>query len=65
METITRRTSMRIDLDTYMDLKAERDILLTWYIQTLEHYDGLTTPKELEREVLLELKAAVDKEKLK
>ena len=54
---------MRVDFDTYCDLKAERDILLTWYIQTLEHYDGLTTRRELEREVLQELKAAVEKTK--
>jgi len=50
---------MRIDLDQYQMLKAERDILLSWYIQTLEHYDGLTTRPELEREVLIELAKAV------
>ena len=52
---------MRIDLDTYMQVKQERDILLNWYLQTLEHYDGLTNRDELMREVLLELQKAVEK----
>jgi len=52
---------MKIDLDEYTNLKKERDILLSWYIQTLEHYDGLTTRPELEREVLFELRKAVEK----
>lgn len=52
---------MRIDLDVYTQVKQERDILLNWYLQTLEHYDGLTTRDELMREVLLELQKAVEK----
>ena len=40
-------------------IKKERDVLLAWYVQTLENYDGLTTGQELEREVLLELKKAI------
>ena len=52
---------MRIDLDQYAKLKTERDVLLSWYIKTLEHYDGLTTRDELEREVLQELRKAVDR----
>lgn len=52
---------MRIDLDVYTRVKQERDILLNWYLQTLEHYDGLTTRDELMREVLLELQKAVEK----
>ncbi len=43
-------------------LIKERDILLSWYLQTLENYDGLTTRDELTREVLNELAAAVEKE---
>lgn len=52
---------MRIDLDTYYELQKERDILMNWYLQTLEHYDGLTTREELRREVEIELKAAMEK----
>lgn len=52
---------MNIDLDTYTQLKQERDILLNWYLQTLEHYDGLTTREELMRDVLIELQKAVEK----
>lgn len=51
---------MRVDLDVYERLLKERDILMSWYIQGLEHYDGLTTRQELEREVREELRKAVD-----
>ena len=52
---------MKIELEIYTKLQQERDILLTWYLQTLEHYDGLTTREELKREVLAELQEAVIK----
>lgn len=49
-------------MNTTERLLKERQILLDWYLKTLENYDGLTSREELEREVLLELEAAVDKE---